>query len=245
MSIDLILLTLASFVGSIISGITGIGGGMLLMGFMSPIISPPQLIPTHGAVQLVSNINRTILHFRYFNKRVAGLYFIGACIGAYFGTLFQISLSKATLGFCIGAYILKSLWINFNKINILNFLLDHIGILGAISTILSLFIGVTGPLVHTHLLKQKYENRFAFIGTEGFCAGTTHLFKILVYTSWGVSILPQMHLIIPMIFATILGSYVGKQLLGKLNEKYFRLIIKWLLTFLGLKLVITSILSWI
>lgn len=54
-----------SFVGSFITVAFGIGGGALLLAVMATLVPPAALIPTHGVVQIGSNLGRAAVTFRH------------------------------------------------------------------------------------------------------------------------------------------------------------------------------------
>ena len=58
-------LALAALITSILSAIIGMGGGILLLAVMLSLLEHGEVIPAHGAVQLVSNGTRLIAFGRF------------------------------------------------------------------------------------------------------------------------------------------------------------------------------------
>ena len=62
--IEISILVLSALGTSILSGIMGMGGGILLLTIMMQFFPPAILIPLHGSIQWSSNISRA-----YFNRK--------------------------------------------------------------------------------------------------------------------------------------------------------------------------------
>ena len=67
---------------SAITSAIGVGGGMLLLVFLTNVLSANLVIPIHGATQLVSNVSRLLLDWRLVPWRRLMLPFLpGALLG--------------------------------------------------------------------------------------------------------------------------------------------------------------------
>lgn len=234
-----ITLPLVALLTSVISGISGLGGGTILMAFMAQTVDPRTLIPMHGLVQLGSNGSRVILGLREVDWRIVGKFFWGAVLGGALGFMIPFELNPKVIGLSVGLFILISTWLPISA------MFAKIGgpywFLGAASTFISLFIGVSGPLVHPILVREKNLNRHAFIATEACCAGLTHLAKLAVYASWGVSMWARAPTLAIMVAMTFAGAFIGKKLLHKFSEKQFHVFIRILVTALAIRLLIQNL----
>ncbi|MFL0427197.1 hypothetical protein ACH0AB_03230 [Moraxella sp. 179-F 1C4 NHS] len=54
------LLALANLLTSALTAITGVGGGMILIGLMPFFVPAAAIVPVHGVTQLVSNATRLV-----------------------------------------------------------------------------------------------------------------------------------------------------------------------------------------
>lgn len=77
----LVLLSISAFFTGIISAITGMGGGILLLTIMTFFYPISAIIPIHGAVQFASNFSRTY----FLRKHVILKFFIPYVFGAPLG----------------------------------------------------------------------------------------------------------------------------------------------------------------
>ena len=65
----LVLVGITAFFTSILSGILGMGGGITLLGVMTLLMSPVEVVPIHGVVQLFSNSTRTLVFLKHVRWR--------------------------------------------------------------------------------------------------------------------------------------------------------------------------------
>jgi len=100
--LEFFILILTAFFASVVSGISGYGGGMTLGLLVSPFVPIKLLVPLMSVFVLFSNFSRMY----YYRKSIfwkKGIYF--AIISTPFliaGTNFYASVSPKTLYFCLG-----------------------------------------------------------------------------------------------------------------------------------------------
>ena len=134
---------LVVLISSTISGMSGVGGGVLLLAFMTPLFPPHVLIPLHGIVMMSGNIIRVSMSYKHVNLKIITFFTTGALIGALAGAPFTLSLPKDTFRIVLAAAILVMTWIPISKKEIR--FPGQFVIVGAVASFLSLFIGATGP----------------------------------------------------------------------------------------------------
>jgi len=234
---NFLLFGVVALLSSIISGISGLGGGILLLAFMTPLFAPNILIPLHGTVMLFSNISRVYVSYKNVNSRIIALFTIGALLGAFAGAPFTVSLPKDTFRFILALAILFMTWLPKIKKDFRfpgQFL-----IVGALAAFLSLFIGAIGPFTAPFFLREK-------LGNDGFVANRTasnipvHLFKVGVYVFSGFVLVQWWQYLAASIPMVLIGSWIGKQLTNKIPEKQFTLLIKCLITVLVLRMLLKA-----
>lgn len=107
------ILTLASLITATISGIIGMGGGILLLAIMFCFLPFDQAIPLHAAVQFVTHITRILAFFRHVDWKTVRRYLLGALPGCALAGLILWSLgepgrAEPWLKIAIGLYILAA-----------------------------------------------------------------------------------------------------------------------------------------
>ena len=105
------VLTITAFLTATLSGVLGMGGGILLLAVMAGYFPPAVTIPFHGAVQLVSNVARAAISWRDIAWHILGPMVAGSILGALIGSQIAISLPEASYQFLMGAFILVFTWL--------------------------------------------------------------------------------------------------------------------------------------
>lgn len=88
---ETIFIVASSWVTSIISVVVGMAGGIVLLSLMTFVMPVSQLIPIHGAIQLVSNSSRCF----YLRRSVIKPIFFYFLVGLPFGTFTAIKIIKS------------------------------------------------------------------------------------------------------------------------------------------------------
>ena len=228
-----------SFLTSAFTAIIGLGGGIMLIAVMPGLVPAAAVIPVHGAVQLASNSSRVLFGFRHVQWRLFWPFLLGAVGGALLGARLVVRLTPDHLPLFLGLFILVVTWVRVPRRAFR--LPGHFAVLGAAQTVLSLFVGITGPLTNAFLLREDLP-KDRLVVTHGMFMTATHLLKILVFGFVGFAFAPYLPLIAGMIVAVTLGSYTGTRLRGRLSESLFRKIFKGLVTALALRMVIAAFL---
>lgn len=231
---DQIVFIVAAFLSSIISGMIGMAGGIILLAFMAPIFPPTVLIPLHGTVQFFSNFARVALSPRDVNWRITGIYTLGAALGAFAASHFILNIPQNTFQIIIAIAILIMTW----KPKIKNFprIKGQFFFVGAIASFLSLFVGAIGPFIAPFFLHVGLKKN-NIVATKASCQFPTHAFKVVAYVLTGFLIGPWIKILAIVVPLVFLGNWIGKQLLGRIPEKSFRLIFKIVITILVVRML--------
>ncbi|MGA1933145.1 sulfite exporter TauE/SafE family protein [Arcobacter sp. YIC-464] len=231
-----IILGLVSFFTSAIAAIVGLGGGMMLIAVLPSFLPVNAIIPVHGLTQMSSNISRAVFGYKDIQYETIPKFLVGSLLGV---GLFASIISLISLEYVplfIGVYILLSLWSKKFNEKIKKF--ENYYILGFFQSGLSVVVGATGPLTLT-LLYKDYEDKNKVVSTSAALMSISHILKVLVFIYLGFVFFDYIELIIVMIVAAILGSYVGTKLRNKIDGKKFAIVLKVLLSFLAIKLIVT------
>lgn len=237
-----VVLTISAFFTSILSGMLGMGGGILLLTIMMSYYPPTVLIPIHGVIQWVSNASRIAINLEHVVMSIFIPAFLGSVLGGAIASQVVWSVPESLFRWIIGVFILLITWVPFKGV------LAKIRVhrtrkffsLGAIVTFISLFVGATGPLLAPFFLQEDI-NRKQIVATKASVQFNVHTMKILVFFFSGFLFSQYISIIISMSVAAFLGTYVGKKLLGFVNEKAFRVIFKTLITLLALRVLYKNI----
>ncbi len=228
------IIIILAYLCSIVSGLTGMGGGFLLLVILSPLFPPPVLIPFHGSLQLISNLSRFTLFFQHINWRMTVLFATGAMLGAAAGSRIIVDIQVDRFRIMLGLAILIMTWMpKLKRVPRLPGLFFYVG---GVSTFLSLFIGATGPLIAPFFLKAGLTKE-GLVASKAACQIPLHVFKIIVYLSTGFLLGPWLPILAGAVPAMFLGIWTGKKLLGKVPERGFYILLQIIITLLAMRLL--------
>ncbi|WP_185266626.1 sulfite exporter TauE/SafE family protein [Halopseudomonas xiamenensis] len=235
-------LVAASALTSAVTASLGIGGGVLLLAIMAIVMPPAAIIPVHGMVQLGSNAGRAAMTLRHINLRLIAWFAPGALLGAWLGSLFLVDLPLSLVQLSIAAFILLLCW----GPPIPRLATGPTGTLLAATatTFVSLFVGATGPLVAAFVKQQQRGERFSTVATFASAMCLQHAPKAIVYGAAGFVFADWLGLMLLMIAAGAVGTWLGLRLLRRMSDSRFTLIFNALLTVLALRLIWQALQSW-
>ncbi len=152
-----ILLVGSALVAAAVSGILGMAGGFMLLGVMTAVLPPAQVVPLHGVVQFASNISRTFAFFREIRWRIFAIYALPLVAGVAGST--QV-WSGENLGWFrpgIGIFVLCFLaWRRWSP-QWRNPPFWIYAPLGLCTGFLTIFVGATGPFLAPFFLRDDFE----------------------------------------------------------------------------------------
>ena len=228
------IMVLASFATSAITAALGIGGGLAMLALMGLVLPVAALIPIHGIVQLGSNLGRT---WRMQNHLIFSFltpFILGAALGALIGGSIAIKLPDTILKVTLGIFIIVITWAHLPKS--LNLSRRTIGIGGFITTVLTMFLGATGPLVIA-LLSRFFHDRKELVANTAAAMTIQHTFKTLAFGFFGFSFTSWLPLVAIMLIMGYLGTITGGHVLHTINERIFRKIFKIGISILALDMI--------
>lgn len=234
------LLFLIVMVGSLVTGLSGFGGGSIVLAGMM-IIYPPELaIPLHAITQVFANGNRVIFFFKHILWKTVLFYsilmFPASLLGAYLFDHFNSDFLKIL----VGTFILISILpLKFEFIDIPR---NHVFvILGALSGFLSVFVGAIGPLV-TPFFNRLPTTRTGNLSTKSAGQLFLQFAKLTAFTGisnfsfegkWGSTLI--------ILTGSVLGVFISHMLSKKISDEIFNKVINLLLTLTAIKIIYEGI----
>ena len=231
-----VILVVASFFTSFLSASMGLGGGVALLAVMAQIMPAIAIVPVHGVVQLGSNAGRVVLMRQHIVWHIVLYFLLGSLVGGFIGGQIVVTLPSEMLQLVLGLFVLYSLWGPMPKPSA-----DHKGMgvvaaSGALSTLLTMFVGATGPFVAV-VVKMFGLSRLAHVGTFSACMVGQHLVKIIVFGFLGFAFGAYVPLMAAMILTGFLGTWVGRHFLMNSTDERFGRWLNIILTLLAARLL--------
>lgn len=224
----------ASFVTSATTAAFGLGGGLAMPAVPGLYLPVAVLIPVHGIVQLGSNVGRVIVQRAHVAWGAVWPFLAGAVVGAAVGARFVVALPEAVLQTALGLFILVLTHVRVPTLGAIG--RRGFFVFGIATTFLTMFFGATGPL-NAGVYAQSFADRRVVVGTMAATTAIQHGLKGLAFFALGVGFGPYLPLTGMMILAGFLGTLAGTAFLKRLDEAWFRFILKAVLTGLGLDLL--------
>ena len=213
----------AVLVTSIISGIFGMAGGLILMLILAQFLAVAPAMVLHGVTQFFSNAWRAVLWRTWIDWRIVGLYTLGALPAIALPLAIAYVPDKAT------ALILLGLvpWVALSLPDAVK--LDasrtgHAVLCGFLVAGTQLLAGVAGPLLDTFFVRSTAMDRRAVVATKATTQALSHTLKVGYYaailtgnTTIGLDVYGA------AIIAAVIGTTLGGPILEKLSNAGFRL----------------------
>ncbi|MFK7791662.1 MAG: TSUP family transporter [Devosiaceae bacterium] len=236
------ILVITAFFTAALTAAFGIGGGVAMLAVMASIVPIAVLIPVHGVVQLGSNAGRALVQLRQVVWPMLGVFTLGAVVGALIGGQLVVTLPEALLKTFVGLFVLFTIWgpkVKGAKGGPIGLALG-----GGFATILTMFVGATGPFVAA-LLAPRLDDRRHYGATHAAAMVMQHGLKVVVFGFLGFAFGAWVPVLAAMIAAGFLGTLLGTKLLHALPEETFRKGFKLVLTLLALQLIASAGWSWL
>lgn len=233
--LTVLILVASSFVGSLLTGALGVGGGAFLITVMAGVLPPLALIPLHGIVQMGSNASRFVHTRQHLQHQIIVFFALGALLASLVAVYLLGVINPSIIPPLVAVFILWLTWGPMPKIGLGQ---TRIGLLfgGLLTTLATMIVGATGPLVSAWLGRTG-TNRWTYTANFSACMTLQHLLKIAVFGFAGFAFMEWIPLLIAMLVAGYAGTRVGLVVLGKLPEEKFKTVFKWVLSLLALRVL--------
>jgi uncharacterized protein len=227
---------------SVVSGVLGMAGGLLLLGVLLLRLEPTVAIPVHGIVQLVSNASRAWFLRSHISGRVilpfALPLFPAAALGVYLLGAMPPELGRML----IGAFVLVVTWRRAAPKN--KQLTERraerlLPLGGAVVGFFSTLVGATGPLLAPFIVALELSPQ-GTVATLAACQVFQHASKVAAFGLAGFDV--QGHLLPALALSScaVLGSAVGTRWLTRVPQATFRRGVRIVLTLLSLQLLLSG-----
>ena len=228
-------LAVVAVVTSFISGIFGMAGGMLLIGFLLFLLPVPVAMVFHGVIQIAANSWRSWLWRHHINWSVVLQFGLGSAFSLVVFSSLTFVPSKPLVLMAVGLTPFVALAVpqriapNIER-------RGQAFVAGAIGGALQLVSGVTGPIldifyVRTGMTRQVNVSTKAAAQVLGHLTKVTY-FGALVADPGGRDVEQWLVMGFAACFA-VLGTTLSRSFLDRLSDKQFYYWTRWVILALG------------
>jgi len=235
MKLALLILISALFTAAI-SGVFGMGGGLIFMGIIATFLTVAEAMVVHGAVQSVSNSFRAYLLRDGICWNILGWQLLGALPAVLLLALASVTLNKGQLFLALGL-LPALLWLPKGLFQGDAKKPSNAVLCGALVMGLNLTAGVAGPALDFFYVKTTLS-RHQIVSTKAVTMFVSHMVKILYFglplaANAGLAGLPPWWVFLLAIPAVMAGTFFGTRLLKHFSDIGFRTFSRYLVTFIG------------
>lgn len=206
---------------SIISGIFGMAGGLVLMLILGLVLPVQSAMVLHGITQFFSNGWRAWLWRSWIDWKIVGYYVLGASPAIALPLALSYVPDKAVMLILLGAVpylalaLPESLALDASKPR-------HAVACGFTVAGLQLLAGVAGPLLDTFFVRSELDRR-AVVATKAVTQAASHTLKVGYYGAL-VAAAPTLAVDVyaAAIIAAIAGTTLASTVLERMSNASFR-----------------------
>jgi uncharacterized membrane protein YfcA len=224
-----------ALVTSLVSGVFGMAGGLMLMGGLALVLPVSAALVTHGLIQMVANGWRAVLHRKHVQWRIVGLYVLGSASVAAVLAFFSYVPSKQLLYLLLGL-VPGLTWLPKKVLRLDAAKPPQAVLCGVLVTGLNLLAGVAGPLLDIFFIRTDMT-RHRIVATKATTQVFSHLAKVIVYGApligSGGRGMPPAWVFLVSVPLAMAGTVLGGRILDRLTDKHFLAWTRYIVTGIG------------
>lgn len=225
-------MTVTVFLTSLLSGIFGMAGGMILLWVLLFLVPVATAIAVHGMVQMVSNGSRAWFSREYLDLRILAILSAGLFSAALL--LFVVAYRPSLVVVSIVVGLLPILvWVPVKSLELDASKPLHAYVCGFISGGLAISVGVSGPSIDIFFIRTHMDRR-TIIATKAAIQFLTHATKVAFY--WGAALTLSSEgwlAVAAAVPIAVLGTRSGNIILQRMTDANFRAWTRWIVTGIG------------
>jgi uncharacterized membrane protein YfcA len=229
-----------AFLTSVLAGVMGMGGGVLLIAAMPGLVPAAAIFPLHACAQLASNVSRAAFGWRHLEMQFVPALLAGALLGAWLGGEVYASLDLFWLPAIVGVLILVLTWVPVPQVRRAG--APGLLLLGFYQTGLGMVAGATGPLGAAVLLQHSSQRDWLVVNTALYMS-ISHAVRVGAFVLLGFSFSPWWPLLLALLLAVIAGSWTGTRLRAHIPAVNFHRWFRLLVTVLALRMIAMPLLD--
>jgi uncharacterized membrane protein YfcA len=220
---EYIFVLVVALAAGVLSGIVGFGSSIMLMPVLVLQFGPKEAVPVMAVAALMANLSRIMAWWREVDWRACLAYAATGAPCAALGARTLLVLPTRAVEVALGLFFILMIparrWMLARKMNLG---LPHLALAGAVIGFLTGMVVSTGPINVPVFLAYGLV-KGAFLATEAAGSLAVYFAKAAVFRAYDA--LPAEAILKGLIIGSsiMLGSFVAKRFVLKLQPEYFRL----------------------
>ncbi len=223
--VSLVSFTCLAFIvfgSALISAVTGMAGGILMLTGMNIFIPLSPLIPIHGAIQLWCTGARTWLLRRHILWSMCLPFMFGAILGSVaIALVMTVYKPSQTIPFLLLIILLAYTLFKPSKIPDIKIRHGNYFWVGVITGFFGILIGAVDPLLGSFFYRDDLTKE-EIVVNKSYMALMTHTSKIMAYIAMGFAFMDSIWLILSLSIIALIATQTGVYLLNRINQTLFR-----------------------
>lgn len=237
----LVLFYFLALVAEVIGTIGGFGSSIFFVPIASFFFEPKLVLGITAFFHVFSNISKLILFGKHIKMKIAIKFIIPSVIGVIIGALLIAKQSGELFSLAIGIFlILFAVYFLIYPNQAIEASNKNIIIGGSSAGFLAGFLG-TGGVIRGAAMAAFNLEKNCFVATSAFVDLFVDISRSVIYYKNEFIASDKLYYILPLIFISFAGSYIGKLILEKLNQDKFRRVVLILISIMGAVSVIRFI----
>lgn len=232
--IPVLLIALAVFLTSTLSGVFGMAGGLVLLAVLLAMMPVTTAIAVQGAIQIVANGSRAWFSREFIDWRILGFIVLGLMAAAL--ALFILRYTPDLASVCIAIGLMPILvWIPKDWLALDASKAQHAFACGLLGGGLNLAVGVSGPTVDIFFIRTAMDRR-RIIATKAATQVISHAAKVVFYGGLAADAMQGGDWLIVLVAApfAVAGTNLGFHILQRMSDAGFRRWTRWVVTAIGI-----------
>lgn len=233
----LILIPAICFIGGFFSTLAGLGGGLFTLASTSLLLPVSVVVPLNGVLILAGQVTRVLQFYRHIDWSITLPFIPGSVIGATLGTMVYFAMPETFLAFLLACVLLWFCWIppSLAARRLAARVPQPYFWVGIAHTFLSTVSGA-GVLFQSVMVNSRLPKE-GVVATIAATLLFMALFKSVGYLVAGFDYWPWLPVIALSWLMGVSGTLLGKRCLDILPDRWFRILLKTVVTLFALRLL--------
>lgn len=233
MDTTLVVVTLGAFAASFVNAAFATGGVYVLLLSTLAVLPASAAIPLQSPLSAGSLAARIGLFWGHIQWRIVATFVFGCMFGVYFGARAFAAASDALLQILLGVMLMALIWLPKPGGD---WKVKHPFIyVGVVHSFVGTMFGV-GGILQSFIIRTDLR-KLQITGTLAACMLLLDVMKMASYVSLGVRYQDYIPHIVLATLAGFAGTWIGKRATVHVSERAFRVVFRWLITLVALRLV--------